>query len=132
MRILAVDYGARRTGLAVSDATGTLARPIETIERVGSAQGMAALVAIVLREQPALIIVGLPRTLSGQRGGQASATEAFVGRLRQRVTVTVELEDERFTTTIAQRAETASHHNLDSRAAAVLLQGVLDRRAAAS
>ena len=127
MRILAIDYGARRTGLAVSDQTGTLATPIETVERVGSKEGLEALLAIVRRERPELIVVGLPRTPRGERGAQASASSAFAGRLRRLVPVPVELEDERFTTTIAERtAVPAPATGLDSRAAAVLLQGVLD------
>jgi len=132
MRILAVDYGSARCGVAVSDDTGTLARPIETVLRVGG-DGLATLLAIVERERPQLIVVGLPRTPSGQLGRQAQATMAFAGRLRRRVAVPIELEDERFTTTIAARSASRSTTSaLDSRAAAVLLQGVLDRRAARS
>jgi len=135
MRILALDYGARRLGVAVSDPTGTLARPLEAVERVGTPDGLAALLAIVAREDPELIIVGLPRLPSGASGRQAGAAMAFAGRLRGHVSAPIELEDERFTTTIAERraAEGAStSSSLDSRAAAVLLQGVLDRRAASS
>jgi putative Holliday junction resolvase len=131
VRILAIDYGARRCGLAISDETETLAFPIEAIDRVGTPTGMDALVAVVDREAPALIVVGLPRTQGGVRGGQAQATAAFVGRLRKRTEVPLEWEDERFTTSIATRSalpESAS--SLDSRSAAVLLQSVLDRRAA--
>lgn len=129
MKVLALDYGAARTGVAVSDETGTLATPLQTIERVGSAAGMEALLAIVEAERPGLIVVGLPRTPSGERGSQAGASVAFAGRLRARVEVPVELEDERYTTTIAQRTSRSAASGLDARAAAVLLQGVLDRRA---
>ncbi len=129
MKVLAIDYGSARTGVAVSDASGTLATPLTTIERVGSAAGMATLLAIVEREQPGLIVVGLPRTPSGQRGSQAGASTAFAGRLRSRVEVPVELEDERYTTTIAARTGRSATTGVDARAAAVLLQGVLDRRA---
>jgi len=130
VRILAIDYGARRCGLGISDETETLAFPIDTIDRVGTPAGMDALVAVVEREAPALIVVGMPRTQGGVRGGQAQATAAFVGRLRKRVVVPLEWEDERFTTTIATRTATQDvTTSLDSRSAAVLLQGVLDRRA---
>jgi putative Holliday junction resolvase len=133
MRILALDYGSRRLGVAVSDPTGTLARPLEPVARVGTPDGLAALLAIVAREDPELIVVGLPRLPSGGIGRQAGAALAFAGRLRGHVSVPIELEDERFTTTIAERsAEGASTSSLDSRAAAVLLQGVLDRRSASS
>jgi putative Holliday junction resolvase len=127
VKVLALDYGSARTGVAVSDETGTLATPLQTIERVGSAAGMAALLAIA--ERPGLIVVGLPRTPSGERGSQAGASVAFAGRLRARVEVPVELEDERYTTTIAQRTSRSKASGLDARAAAVLLQSVLDRRA---
>jgi putative Holliday junction resolvase len=129
VKVLALDYGAARTGVAVSDASGTLATPLTTIDRVGSAEGMATLLAIVDAERPGLIVVGLPRTPSGRRGSQAGASTAFAGRLRARVDVPVELEDERYTTTIAQRTGRSGTSGLDARAAAVLLQGVLDRRA---
>ncbi len=127
-RILAIDYGARRCGLAVADETGTLARPIETVERVGTAAGMSELAAIVTRERPALIVIGLPRTPSGAHGDQAQATAAFAGRLKRVVDVPIEWEDERYTTTIATRTGAPDAATpVDSRAAAVLLQGVLDR-----
>ena len=129
MKILALDYGAARTGVAVSDASGTLASPLTTIEKVGSAEGMATLLAIVDAERPGLIVVGLPRTPSGRRGSQAGASTAFAGRLRARVDIPVELEDERYTTTIARRTGRSATSGLDARAAAVLLQGILDRRA---
>jgi putative Holliday junction resolvase len=129
VKVLAIDYGAARTGVAVSDASGTLATPLTSIERVGSAEGMETLLAIVTAERPGLIVVGLPRTPSGRRGSQAGASTAFAGRLRARVEVPVELEDERYTTTIAQRTGRSTTSGLDARAAAVLLQGVLDRRA---
>ena len=129
MKVLALDYGSARTGVAVSDESGTLATPLTTIERIGSPTGMATLLAIVDAERPGLIVVGLPRTPSGQRGSQAGASTAFAGRLRARVEVPVELEDERYTTTIAQRTGRSATSGLDARAAAVLLQGVLDLRA---
>jgi putative holliday junction resolvase len=129
-RILAVDYGRQRCGLAVTDASGTLARPLETVERAASPAGLATLAAIVEREQPDLIVIGMPRTPSGARGSQAQETAAFAGRLRALVNVPIEWEDERYTTTIAERSGPPSPATpIDSRAAAVLLQGVLDRRA---
>jgi putative Holliday junction resolvase len=131
-RILALDYGRERTGVAMSDPTGTLATPLDPVPRVGSPAGLAALLAIVQREQPDLIVVGLPRTPSGELGAQARATQGFVGRLRKACPVPIEMEDERFTTTIARRSgSSGARASVDSRAAAVLLQGVLDRRASA-
>ncbi len=117
----------------MSDPSDTLARPLETVERVGSPAGLADLLAIVQRERPTLIVVGLPRTPSGTRGSQAQATEAFIGRLRRQCAIPIETEDERFTTSAARRTPSAStRSSLDSRAAAVLLQGFLDRRTAST
>ncbi len=131
MRIMAIDYGAQRTGIAISDETAALASPLDTITRVGTPAGMDALVAVIERERPGLVIVGLPRTARGVVGAQARATSAFVGRLRRRVDVPIELEDERFTTAAATRlASPDPARGLDARAAAVLLQGLLDRREA--
>jgi putative holliday junction resolvase len=128
-RILAIDYGRQRCGLAVTDASGTLASPLETVERAASPAGLATLAAIVEREQPDLIVIGMPRTPSGARGSQAQETAAFAGRLRALVDVPIEWEDERYTTTIAERSGPPNPTApIDSRAAAVLLQGVLDRR----
>jgi putative holliday junction resolvase len=127
VRILAVDYGSARTGLAVCDETETIASPLEVVSRVGTAAGMETLLAIVARERPGLIVVGLPRTPSGALGSQAQAATAFAGRLRARVDVPVQMEDERFTTTIAK--EVAGRSSLDARSAAVLLQGLLQQRA---
>jgi putative Holliday junction resolvase len=154
VKLLALDYGRARTGVAVSDPSGTLARPLTVVERVGSPAGMAALLAIVADEAPDRIVVGLPRTPSGERGAQAEATLAFVGRLRREITVPIELEDERYTTSIARANQPTGSRKrpakrtgtdtsrssgrggrsdpVDAQAAAVLLQGVLDARGGGS
>ena len=130
MTVLALDYGSRRTGVAVSDPSETLARPLEAVRRVGAPAGMAALLAIVERERPTLILVGLPRTPSGGSGRQVQATESFIGRLRSTCPIPIQTEDERFTTKLAERAASRwTTSSTDSRAAAVLLQGFLDGRA---
>jgi putative Holliday junction resolvase len=134
VKVLALDYGRARTGVAVSDATGILARPLALVERVGSPQGFSELCAIIAEERPELVLVGLPRTLRGELGPQAQATLAFVGRLRTACQIPIRTEDERFTTTIARRTagpspRTGSRRTADDpAAAAVLLQGFLDRR----
>ena len=129
MKVLALDYGSARTGVAVSDPSGALARPLTTIERIGTPAGLARLIAIVGEEQPELLLVGLPVREDGTRGEQANATLAFVGRLKPNCAVPIELEDERFTSRIAELKGGGS--GLDDRAAAVLLQGWLDRHAGA-
>lgn len=126
MKIVALDYGSARTGVAVSDPSGLLARPLAVIDRVGAPRGMAQLLAILSDEQPDLVLIGLPLLVDGTRGRQAEAALAFAGRLRAACAIPIETEDERFTTRIAQRK--GGDAALDARAAAVLLQDWLDRR----
>ena len=125
MRTLALDYGAARTGVAVSDATGTLARPVGIVERAASDAGLNRVAALVAEHEVELVVVGLPLTLRGERGAQARETEAFVEALRARLEVPVETEDERFTTVLAQ--QTGGRAPEDALAAAHLLQGWLER-----
>ena len=125
MRALALDYGAARTGVAVSDATGTLARPLCVVERAGSDAGLAHVGELVVEHGAEIVVVGLPLTLRGERGSQARETELFVEALRDRLDVPVEMEDERFTTTLAQQSGGRAPE--DAVAAAHLLQGWLER-----
>ena len=129
MRVLALDYGAARTGVAISDATGTIARPLEVVERAATADGLARLRAIVREEEAELVVVGLPLTLRGELGAQAQETQAFAEALRAEISVPVEMYDERFTTTLAAGAGGAADE--DARAAAFLLESYLRRTAGA-
>jgi putative Holliday junction resolvase len=129
VKVLALDYGAARTGVAVSDATGTLARPLEVVERAGGEAGLARVAELVRDEGAELVVVGLPLTLRGEHGAQARETERFVARLREVVDVPVETYDERFTTALAGRSGGGSAAE-DARAAAHLLEGFLARREA--
>lgn len=122
MKILALDYGSARTGVAVSDPTGTIARPLCTVVRAASDEGLARLRDLVGDEQAELIVVGLPLTLRGEIGAQAEETNRFVEQLRAAVSVPVETFDERFTTTLAGPGP-----DDDARAAAHLLAGYLER-----
>ncbi len=127
MRVLALDYGAARTGVAVSDATGTLARPVCVVDRAATEPGLDRLASLVAEHEAELVVVGLPLTLKGEHGAQARETAAFVEALRERLGVPVETEDERFTTTLAQ--QTGGRAPEDALAAAHLLQGFLERTA---
>lgn len=127
MKVLALDYGSARTGVAVSDPTGTLARPVCVVERAGTESGLTSLVNVIEREAPDRIVVGMPVTLRGEHGEQANETVGFVERLRARCTVPVETYDERFTTALAER--TPGRHEPDALAAAHLLEGYLTRLA---
>lgn len=121
--MLALDYGAARTGVAVSDATGTIARPLGTVVRASSPDGLEQLRVLVAEHEVETIVVGMPLTLRGERGEQAVATDAFVAALRGAVDVPVETYDERFTTTLAARDGGAADE--DARAAAHLLDSYL-------
>ena len=123
MKVLALDYGSARTGVAVSDPTGTLARPLEVVERAASEAGLARLAELVRAEGAERVVVGLPLTLRGEHGLQAQETERFVEALRAAVDVPVESFDERFTTTLA--GQDAGGAAEDARAAAHLLASYL-------
>ena len=123
MKVLALDYGAARTGVAVSDPTGSLARPLAVVERAAGAAGLERLAAIVADERPDRIVVGLPLTLRGEEGEQVRETERFVDALQRLVDVPVERFDERFTTALASRSNGVAGE--DARAAAHLLESYL-------
>ncbi|HZG35914.1 MAG TPA: Holliday junction resolvase RuvX [Gaiellaceae bacterium] len=129
MKVLALDYGAARTGVAVSDATGTIARPLTVVEHAATEVGLRRLAALVEAEGAERVVVGLPLTLRGDEGAQARETAAFVEALRGVVVVPVESFDERFTTRLAARGPSA-HAAEDARAAAHLLESYLQRTAA--
>lgn len=124
MKVLALDYGAARTGVAVSDPTGTLARPVGVVERADSEKGLGELRRLVDREAAERVVVGMPLTLRGEHGEQALATTRFVEALRTVLDVPVETFDERFTTRIA--AADAGAAPEDARAAAHLLSSYLE------
>jgi putative holliday junction resolvase len=121
VKVLALDYGSARTGVAVSDPTGTLARPIGTVERAATDEGMKRLLEVVRAEAPEQVVVGLPLTLRGERGSQAQETERFVETLTRELEIPVETFDERFTTTLA-----GPEGDDDARAAAHLLTSYLE------
>jgi len=125
VKILALDYGAARTGVAVSDETGAIARPLAVVERAGTPDGLARVCEIVREQGAEQVVVGLPLTLRGERGSQAQETEEFVQALRTLLEVPVESYDERFTTTLAAGARGTAPE--DARAAAHLLESYLTR-----
>jgi putative Holliday junction resolvase len=124
VKVLALDYGAARTGVAVSDPTGTLARPLEVVERAASEAGLARLAELVRLEEAEKVVVGLPLTLRGEHGAQARETDAFVEALRAALDVPVESYDERFTTGLAASVGSDEAPE-DARAAAHLLSSYL-------
>jgi putative Holliday junction resolvase len=134
-RVLGVDLGARRIGLALSDPGGVIASPLRVVERSGDAGAdRQAIVAAARAEEAAVVVIGLPTEMSGRRGEAATAASAEVDALRALAPdLTVELVDERLTTVIAQRSLIESgmtrrkrKGTVDKVAAAVILQSYLD------
>jgi putative Holliday junction resolvase len=130
VKILALDYGSARTGVAVSDPTGTVARPLCVVERAGTEAGLQRLGELVRDEDAERVVVGLPLTLRGTRGEQAAETERFVDELRATIRVPVETFDERFTTTLAGRNRSPASSGKERRRGTPLGDGN-DARAAA-
>jgi putative holliday junction resolvase len=123
VKLLALDFGRARTGVAVSDPTGTVARPLCVVERAATPEGLARLVKLIDDEAPERVVVGLPLTLRGERGEQAQETERFVESLSERTDVQVVTFDERFTTDLAEQSPSSTGE--DARAAAHLLSSYL-------
>lgn len=128
MKVLALDYGSARTGVAVSDPTGTVARPLGVVERAATEDGIARLVELAREEDVERIVVGLPVTLRGEHGAQAEETDRFVELLRAAVDLPVESFDERFTTKLAEAGENQAEQ--DAVAAAHLLSSYLTWKSA--
>src|SRR5262245_20153778 len=139
-RVLGVDVGARRVGLAISDRSGTLARPLETIAVARDADAVdrvARLIDALAREDDGLraIVVGMPSALDGTKTPESARVAAFVAALATRTPLPIAVEDERLTSVEAEsrlarreRDWKKSKAKLDAAAAAVILQDYLDTR----
>lgn len=130
-RVLALDYGKARTGVAVSDPTGTIVTPLEPVLRANTSDGLATISRLVASHDVARIVVGLPVGLQGDETTQTARCRSFAARLAASVEVPVELHDERFTSKLADRtrAETGSVASRDSLAASHLLQSWMEEHA---
>jgi putative pre-16S rRNA nuclease len=128
VKVLALDYGSARTGVAVSDPTGTVARPLEVVKQAATEAGIARLVELAREEGVERIVVGLPITLRGEHGAQAQETDRFVELLRAATDLPVESFDERFTTKLADASDAKAEQ--DSVAAAHLLTSYLTWKSA--
>jgi putative Holliday junction resolvase len=139
MRALGVDYGQRRIGLALSDASGMLARPWKTIPREGNPSQVARTIAGEVQalaraeEAVAVIVIGYPRRLGGERNQQTSSVERVADQLRRLVDVPLVLQDERLSSAEADALMARREKNwrkrkarLDAMSAAVILQDYLD------
>ena len=136
-RVLAVDVGGRRTGLAISDATGTLARPLEVIETPDPLVPVLTAIARFAAEDDGLttVVVGVPKRLDGSPTDQTPRVTAFVAALRKRTAVPIVTQDERLTSVEAESRLAIREKDwrrrkakLDAAAAAIILQEYLDSR----
>jgi putative Holliday junction resolvase len=125
-RVVALDYGSARCGVAVSDPTRTLATPLEPVVRPNTRKGFNRLLKTIRDHAPEMVVVGLPLSLSGHDSAQTREARAFAERLSGTLGLPVELYDERFTTALAQQRPGDAAE--DSRAAAVLLEDWLAAR----
>ncbi len=137
MRTLAVDPGAKRVGIAVSDPTGTIAQALATIE-AAPAESLAKRLADIASEQGAgRVVVGMPRRMDGSYGPEAKAARNLADGIRKASGLPVELVDERLTTVAAERSlieggmrRAKRRQSVDRVAATILLQSHLDRKRA--
>ena len=125
--MLALDHGEARCGCAVSDPSGTLATPLDAVERPETRKGLARIAALADELDAELVLVGLPLTLAGEEGAQAGRAREFAERLRPRLRVPIDLYDERLTTRMAEA--TGGKADPDSVAAAHLLESYLAAQA---
>ena len=134
MRVLGIDYGRRRIGLALSDEEGILASPLPTYVRGRSEErDIAGLASLIVRHGVTAVVVGLPLNMDGSRGEMAREAEAFADRIRQETVLPVELFDERLTSSEAERVlleadlpRRRRKELRDSLSAVLILQGHLD------
>ena len=134
MRVLALDYGSARCGVAISDPTGVLATPLAPVLKPTSKLGFRALLRLIDELAVEHVVVGLPLSLGGGDSQQTREVRDFAGLLgrqlaRRTPAVAVDLWDERFTTRLAQRDAAGARSSEDSRAAAHLLSSWLDSKA---
>ena len=129
-RIICLDVGDRRIGVAISSPEGLLAVPLRIIERKKEPADIEAIVALARDEQVVAFVVGYPLSLDGTAGQQARQVEGFARRLKKAAGIALELWDERLTSVQAGRSLTGSRRRgpVDDLAAAIILQGYLDRQ----
>lgn len=133
-RVLGIDYGAQRIGVAISDELKLIAQGLETIEYMGEAALMEAIKGLVRKHEVELVIVGYPLSLKGRATRRSEAVRAFAGRLKASVGLPVELVDERLSSVQAERiireaGLSPSRHRplVDKLSATLLLQGWLEQ-----
>ena len=136
MRVLALDLGERRIGVALSDSLGLLATPLTVLKGKSREAELAFIVELVRKHQVEQVVVGYPRSLNGTIGPQAQRVEKYVERLRAHLQVPVILWDEQFSTVQAEQlmretGQRVQRESIDAAAAAVILQSYLDAQSLA-
>ena len=133
MRILALDHGTKRIGVALSDETKTIAQPLEYILTDPADKFLERLKAILAEKQVELILIGLPRNMDGTYGPATEKVRAFIEFLKPTITVPIKTWDERLTSSMANRVliqggvrRDKRKEKVDKMAAAILLQSYLD------
>ncbi len=133
MRVLGLDVGDRRIGVALSDSLGLTAQPLTVLNRQDAARDVEAVRALVERHEVERVVVGLPLTLRGAQGPQAKKVASFADILRRRLSVPVQFVDERLTSVQGERALMAMGSSrrkrkqvIDQVAAQLILQQFLD------
>src|SRR5215208_8446232 len=136
MRILAIDHGSKRMGIAVSDELEMIAQPLEFILAEPFASFLARLKELLAEKEVGLVLVGMPRNMDGSYGPAALKVQEFVAALRNAITIPVQTWDERLTSAQANRfliegkvRRQERKQKVDKTAAAILLQSYLDSRA---
>ena len=134
-RVMALDVGGRRIGVALSDSTRVLATPLTTLRAEPRARVIAEIAALVAQHEVAELVVGLPLTLSGEIGPQAKLVEIFASELRQALRAPIHMFDERLTSVAAERLmqdlgikPERRKARIDEVAASIILQDFLDTR----
>jgi putative holliday junction resolvase len=135
MRILAIDHGTKRMGIALSDPMGILAQPLEAIPAEPFAQFLNRLKEILVEKQVELVLVGMPRNMDGSYGPAALKVQEFIGALKGAIAIPIQTWDERLTSAQANRflieadvRRSDRRGKVDKTAAAILLQSYLDSR----
>ena len=135
MRILGLDFGEKRIGVAMSDPSEILASPLTVIEAKSTNIAIEQIVSLTQEHEIEHIVVGLPRSLDGSEGKQAQVTRDFIDLLQSQVDIPVDTWDERLSTVAANRMMNEAgvkkgkkKKRLDSAAATIILQSYLDRK----
>ena len=135
MRVLAIDHGTKRMGIAVSDPSGMIALPLEFIPAEPSNAFLARLKTLIHEKEVELILVGMPRNMDGSYGPAAAKVQEFLALLKETIAIPIKTWDERLTSTQANRMllqtdmrRKERKQKVDQAAAAILLQSFLDSR----